>query len=243
MRARSVTGVAAVLGLVVVVLGGCGPDGAASARASDADFELNPTAEAVQAASPAAEPSSAPGRSVQEAPRDTAVFAGGCFWCMEPPYDDLEGVLSTVSGYAGGDVVDPTYEQVLSGGTGHREVIRVIWNPEEVGYDRLLDVFWRNVDPLDGGGQFCDRGFQYTSAIYARDSIQARKARASLQEVQGHLEGEIATEIVTEPAPFYRAEDYHQDYYQENPVRYKFYRWNCGRDARLEEVWGESPTS
>ena len=168
-----------------------------------------------------------------------AIFAGGCFWCMEPPFDELEGVRSTTSGYAGGHVEDPTYEQVSAGGTGHLEVVRVAYDPRKVGYGRLLEVFWRNIDPLDAGGQFCDRGHQYTTAIFYLDEEQRRAAVASRDSLErsGVLGGPIVTEIRA-ARPFYAAEAYHQDYYEENPVRYKFYRWNCGRDRRLEALWG-----
>ncbi len=170
--------------------------------------------------------------------RKTAIFAGGCFWCMEHPFDRLEGVISTITGYTGGNVEDPTYEQVSQGGTGHREAVKVIYNPEEVDYATLLKVFWRNVDPFDAGGQFCDRGKQYTTAIFVADAEQRQQAERSKQAVQERLGEEVVTPIL--PAdPFYRAEAYHQDYYRENSLRYKFYRWSCGRDERLKEVWGD----
>lgn len=168
-----------------------------------------------------------------------AVFAGGCFWCMEPPYDELDGVISTTSGYAGGDVENPTYEQVSSGRTGHAEVVRVEYDPEVVGYEKLLEVFWRNVDPTDAGGQFCDRGSQYRSAIFWADEEQRRLAEESKRELaeSDRFEGRIATEI--EPLDtFYPAEDYHQDYYREHSLRYKFYRASCGRDRVLKRLWG-----
>lgn len=169
-----------------------------------------------------------------------ATFAGGCFWCMEPPYDKLEGVTATVSGYTGGDVADPSYEQVSAGGTGHAEAVRVEYDPERVSYARLLVAFWHNIDPVAVDRQFCDRGSQYRSAIFYHNDRQRRLAERSkrLLAESGHLDGPIATEI--EPAgAFYQAEAYHQDYYEENPLRYKFYRWNCGRDQRLREVWGD----
>lgn len=169
----------------------------------------------------------------------TATFAGGCFWCMEPPYDKLDGVLDTISGYAGGEVANPTYDQVSSGETGHTEVLRVHYDPEQVSYSRLLEVFWRNIDPLDAGGQFCDRGSQYRSAIFAETPQQLELARESRQRLaeSGKLSGEIVTEV-TELEAFYPAEDYHQNYYQENPVRYRFYKFTCGREKRLEALWG-----
>ncbi|AOS97117.1 Peptide methionine sulfoxide reductase MsrA 1 [Microbulbifer aggregans] len=167
----------------------------------------------------------------------TAVFAGGCFWCMEPPYDKLDGVLKTTSGYSGGKVPNPTYEQVSGGGTGHAEVVQVTYDADKISYSQLLDVFWKNVDPLDGGGQFCDRGDQYRSAVFYGNAEEKRLAEASKQRVEQQLGKRVATQLVPE-ATFYPAEGYHQDYYQRNPVRYKYYRFRCGRDQRLEEVWG-----
>ena len=174
------------------------------------------------------------------APADTAVatFAGGCFWCLEAPFDALEGVLSTTSGYTGGHVDAPSYEQVSSGTTGHVEAVRVHYDPEQVDYARLLEVFWRNVDPLDAGGQFCDRGAQYRSAVFVHDATQRRLAADSRRALEGRLDGPVATEIL-EAGPFHPAEAYHQDYYRANPIRYRFYRSRCGRDARLEAVWGD----
>ncbi|MPY91020.1 MAG: peptide-methionine (S)-S-oxide reductase MsrA [Luteitalea sp.] len=172
-----------------------------------------------------------------------ATFAGGCFWCMEPPYDELDGVVSTTSGYAGGRTRNPTYQEVSAGGTGHAEVVEIVYDPEKISYERLLDVFWRNVDPLDDGGQFCDRGSQYRTAIFVHDAAQrasAEKSKAVLRS-SGRLQGKIVTEIIDAPA-FYRAEEYHQDYYQKNPLRYKYYRFSCGRDRRLKQVWGEQAT-
>ncbi|MGE0725642.1 MAG: peptide-methionine (S)-S-oxide reductase MsrA [Alphaproteobacteria bacterium] len=168
-----------------------------------------------------------------------AIFAGGCFWCMEPPYDKLEGVVSTTSGYTGGMRVNPTYKEVSAGRTNHLEAVQVVFDPRKVGYERLLEVFWRNIDPEDGGGQFCDRGPHYRSAIFPVDEAQkeaAERSKAALA-ASGRLKKPIATEILPARA-FYPAEDYHQDYYQKNPIRYRFYRTSCGRDARLREVWG-----
>jgi peptide-methionine (S)-S-oxide reductase len=169
-----------------------------------------------------------------------ATFAGGCFWCMEPPFDKLDGVISTTSGYTGGYKESPTYEEVSSGTTGHAEAIQIVYAPEKIGYGKLLEVFWRNIDPTDGGGQFCDRGNQYRTAIFYHDDEQKRLAQQSkkaLIESKGFKE--IATEI-TAASTFYPAEEYHQDYYTKNPVRYKFYRYSCGRDKRLKELWGEN---
>jgi len=183
-----------------------------------------------------------PGLTAAQASEGTAsaVFAGGCFWCMEPPFDALDGVISTTSGYTGGELADPTYEQVSNGGTGHVEAVEVVYDPEIVSYETLLDVFWRNIDPVDDGGQFCDRGPQYRSAIFVRNERQRLAAEASRRKVarSGELSGEIATAIRPATA-FYAAEPYHQDYYRENPLRYKFYRFTCGRDQRLSELWGD----
>jgi peptide-methionine (S)-S-oxide reductase len=180
-------------------------------------------------------------RAADSAPEETAtaIFAGGCFWCMEHPFDELDGVISTTSGYTGGHVANPTYHQVSSGTTGHAEAVQVVYDPAKIGYDKLLEVFWHNVDPLDAGGQFCDRGSQYRTGIFYTTEEQRRLAEASKKALEdsGRLPAPIVTEIV-EAGPFYPAEDYHQDYYKTNPVRYKFYRFTCGRDQRLEEVWG-----
>lgn len=169
-----------------------------------------------------------------------ATFAGGCFWCMEPPYDRIAGVISTTSGYTGGEVDDPTYEQVSAGGTGHAEVVQVVYDPDQVSYEQLLHVFWRNIDPTTPDRQFCDEGDQYRSAIFYHDEEQERLALQSMQELERTkpFEAPIVTEIVAVDQ-FYPAEDYHQDYYQKNPARYKFYRYLCGRDARLAELWGD----
>jgi peptide-methionine (S)-S-oxide reductase len=170
-----------------------------------------------------------------------ATFAGGCFWCMEPPFDKVSGVLSTTVGYTGGTVVDPTYEQVSAGGTGHLEAVRVTYDPQQVSYEALLDVFWHNVDPTDPGGQFCDRGRQYTTAIFVHDDEQRALAEASKRRLEssGRLERPIVTAIRS-AGPFYPAEEYHQDYYDKNPLRYRFYRTSCGRDRQLRRIWGSS---
>ena len=172
---------------------------------------------------------------------DTAVFAGGCFWCVEEAFDPVEGVLSTTSGYTGGRVANPTYEQVSAGGTGHAEVVRVIYDPSRVSYSQLLDVFWKNVDPVTADQQFCDKGAQYRSAIFYQDAEQRRLAEASKRalEQSGRFEQPIVTEV-NPGAPFYAAEEYHQDYYTKNPLRYKYYKTSCGRERRLEELWGKA---
>lgn len=169
-----------------------------------------------------------------------ATFAGGCFWCMEPPFDELDGVISTTSGYSGGHVPNPTYKQVSSGKTGHLEVLQVLYDPTLSSYSELLEVFWRNVDPVDGGGQFCDRGEQYRTAIFYHDEEQRRLAEQSKNELErsGRLSRPIATEILPLEA-FYPAEEYHQNYYLKNPLRYKYYRTACGRDRRLADLWGK----
>jgi peptide-methionine (S)-S-oxide reductase len=166
----------------------------------------------------------------------TAVFAGGCFWCTESDFDHMPGVVSTLSGYTGGRLRNPTYEQVSGGRTGHIEAVRVTYDPRRISYADLVERFFRTVDPLDSGGAFCDRGYQYRSAIFVANSAERQVAEAAKARVQRALGAEVATLILPRRA-FYRAEEYHQDYYRKNPVRYRFYRWNCGRDARLRAVW------
>jgi len=168
----------------------------------------------------------------------TATFAGGCFWCMVPPFEKLPGVVSVTSGYTGGHAVNPTYEEVSAGGTGHVEAVQIIYDPKKIGYEKLLDAFWHNVDPLDASGQFCDRGSTYRSEIFYHGEEQKRLAEQSKAAVEKQLKRPVVTEI--RPAgPFYAAEAYHQDYYKKNPVRYEFYRYSCGRDQRLEQLWGK----
>jgi peptide-methionine (S)-S-oxide reductase len=170
----------------------------------------------------------------------TAVFAGGCFWCVEEAFDKVEGVVETTSGFIGGTVANPSYEQVTTGDTGHAEAVRVRYDPSKVSYAQLLETFWTNVDPLDAGGQFCDRGDSYRSALFPIGPEQERLAEVSKRLVQQRLEKPVVTTI--EPAaPFYPAEAYHQDYYKRNPATYNFYKWRCGRVDRLEAVWGEDP--
>jgi peptide methionine sulfoxide reductase msrA/msrB len=169
-----------------------------------------------------------------------ATFAGGCFWCLEAPFDKVPGVVSTTSGYAGGRVRKPTYEQVSEGSTGHAEVVQVAYDPARVSYEQLLGAFWHNVDPTDQGGQFCDRGQQYRTAIFTEGVAQKLAAEESKRALQASkkLPKPIVTEIVPLEA-FYPAEDYHQDFYKKSPVRYTTYRAGCGRDRRLEELWGK----
>lgn len=167
-----------------------------------------------------------------------ATFAGGCFWCMEPPFDKMEGVVSTTSGYTGGRTNNPTYPQVKTGRTGHIESLQVKYDPKRVTYDQLISLYWHNVDPTQANGQFCDNGNQYRTVIFYHDEEQQRIAEESKEAVAQELGKRIATEIV-KASTFYPAEDYHQDYYKKNPTKYKFYRWKCGRDARLAAVWGD----
>jgi len=169
--------------------------------------------------------------------RAEAVFATGCFWCTESDFDKVPGVVSTTSGYTGGKIANPTYEQVSSGTTGHIESVRVVYDPRRVSYATLAAHALRTSDPLDAGGQFCDRGYQYRSALFVAGPEQRRAAEAAKAQAAATLKKPIAT-LILPAAKFYPAEDYHQDYYKKNPVRYRFYRWNCGRDQRIEAVWG-----
>ena len=170
---------------------------------------------------------------------EIATFAGGCFWCMEGPFDKLPGVISTTSGYTGGHKVNPTYEEVSDGGTGHAESVQIVFDPHKISYEKLLDVFWHNIDPTVTDRQFCDIGHQYRSAIFYHGERQRRLAEQSKAALEKSkpFAGPIVTEI-TAAGPFYPAEAYHQDFYLRNPIRYKFYRYRCGRDRRLEELWG-----
>jgi peptide-methionine (S)-S-oxide reductase len=181
------------------------------------------------------------GASAQTKPSNTAVatFAGGCFWCVEADFDKVDGVISTTSGYIGGHLANPKYEQVVSGNTGHTEAVEIVYDPAKVSYDKLLDVFWRNHDPLVKDRQFCDRGSQYRPGIFFHSDEQQQLAETSKSTVQARFSPRLVQTEITKATTFYKAEDYHQDYYLKNPVRYKFYRFNCGRDARLEELWGK----
>jgi len=171
-----------------------------------------------------------------------ATFAAGCFWCTESDFDKVAGVVSTTSGYTGGSKANPTYYEVGNGRTGHTEGVRIVYDPKKVTYQKLLDVYWRNVDPFDARGQFCDKGSQYRPEIFVHDAEQKQLADASKAAVEKKLKRQVVVKI-TPAATFYVAEDYHQDYYNKNPVRYKFYRYNCGRDARLEAIWGPPATN
>lgn len=171
-----------------------------------------------------------------------ATFAGGCFWCMEPPFDKLEGVISTTSGYTDGKTPNPTYKQVTSGRTGHTEAVQVVYDPTRVSFEQLVEVFWKNIDPTDVDGQFCDRGSQYRPTLFFHDDAQREVAERSLAELQRSkpFKQPVTTPVVA-ASTFYAAEEYHQDYYLKNPVRYRYYRNGCGRDRRLEQLWGKTP--
>lgn len=171
--------------------------------------------------------------------QSVAYFAGGCFWCMERPFEALDGVREVVSGYIDGDVANPSYRQVSSGTTGHTEAIRVVYDPSQITYAALLEVFWHNIDPTDAGGQFCDRGSQYRTGVYVRSPEERAAAESSRDRAQEELGQPIVTEI-DEASAFYDAEAYHQDFYRTHPVRYTSYRSGCGRDRRLEQLWGEA---
>ena len=173
-----------------------------------------------------------------------AIFAGGCFWCMEHPFDEIPGVVSVTSGYSGGSKANPTYEEVSSGATGHAEAVQVVYDPAKVSYQKLVDVFWHNIDPLTANAQFCDHGTQYRSAIFYTDDEQKRVAETSKEAIaKSHrFDKPIVTQIVA-ATTFWPAEGYHQHYYKTHPVQYKFYRYNCGRDQRLEELWGKNNKS
>jgi peptide-methionine (S)-S-oxide reductase len=169
---------------------------------------------------------------------EKAIFAGGCFWCMEEAFDKVPGVISVTSGYTGGHVVNPTYKQVSYEETGHYEAVEVEYDPAHVNYEQLLDTFWHNVDPLDARGQFCDKGSQYLSAIFVANDAEKTLAESTKAEVQGRFGQPVATEILAETV-FYLAEGYHQGYYKTNSTRYNLYKFGCGRPQRLEELWGK----
>jgi peptide-methionine (S)-S-oxide reductase len=176
--------------------------------------------------------------NMTSAATEKAIFGGGCFWCMEPPFDKQDGVLSTTSGYTGGHLENPTYREVSSGQSGHVEVVEVLYDPEIVSYEKLLEIYWVNVDPLNSTGQFCDRGSQYLSTIFYLNEDQRLAAEESLKELQESnvLNGKLVTSI--RPAvTFYPAEEYHQNYYQTNSLSYRYYRYRCGRDERLKQLW------
>jgi len=184
--------------------------------------------------------SAGPAQGAEDEKLEKAVFAGGCFWCMEHPFDQLPGVVSVIPGYTGGHTKNPTYEEVSSGSTGHAESVRIVFDPAKISYRRLLQVFWHNVDPTDAGGQFCDRGSQYRSAIFYQNESQRKAAEESLAELMKTkpFPEKIVTQIVA-GSTFWPAEKYHWHYYKKNPIRYRYYRFSCGRDARLEALWGK----
>lgn len=171
---------------------------------------------------------------------ETATFAGGCFWCMEHPFDELPGVVAVTSGYTGGHTKNPSYEEVSAGASGHAESVQIVYDPARISYEKLLEVFWHNIDPTVKDRQFCDKGNQYRSAIFYHNEEQHRLALQSKAALEKNnpFQGPIVTEIV-QATEFYPAEEYHQHYYRKNPIRYKFYRFSCGRDKKLKELWGE----
>lgn len=193
------------------------------------------TARLVQAAN-----APAPARGAAAGQLQKATFAGGCFWCMEHPFDELPGVVSVTSGYSGGQKKNPTYEEVSAGGTGHAESVQVVYDPAKIGYPTLLERYWHNIDPTAKDRQFCDTGHQYRSAIFYHTEEQHRLALQSKHALEQNkpFKGSIVTEIVP-ASEFYPAEEYHQHYYKKNPIRYKYYRSRCGRDNRLQELWGD----
>ena len=198
------------------------------------------TADAPEAETAAAVPPSTPAALPDSLAR--ATFAGGCFWCMEPPFEKLDGVVSVTSGYTGGTEVRPNYQAVASGRTSHAEAVEIIYEPDRISYDALLAVYWRNVDPTTAERQFCDRGRQYRPAIFYHGDAQAQAARASKAEIEASGRFERVVVAVEPAGAFYPAEDYHQDFYKKNPVRYETYRSGCGRDRRLRRLWGEAGT-
>ncbi|WP_424982922.1 peptide-methionine (S)-S-oxide reductase MsrA [Maritalea sp. S77] len=173
-----------------------------------------------------------------QAAEEKAIFAGGCFWCVESDFEKVDGVKEAVSGYIGGTVANPTYKQVTAGGTGHYEAVEITFDNEKVSYRELVDILWRTIDPVDEGGQFCDRGDSYRTAIFTLTADQEAAALASRTAAESALDQSIVTQIISDDR-FYEAEDYHQNYYKKNPVRYNFYRFTCGRDKRVEALWGD----
>jgi peptide-methionine (S)-S-oxide reductase len=177
-------------------------------------------------------------QSIKPPSSDRAIFAGGCFWCEEEAFEGVPGVISVVSGYTGGHTPNPTYEQVSTEQTGHKESVEVTFDPSKITYNQLLDIYWHNVDPFDAEGQFCDKGDSYKAVIFYTNETQKKEAEESKKNVETQLKKPVVTEIVA-ASTFYPAEEYHQKYAKKNPIRYKFYRYSCGRDKRLKEVWGK----
>lgn len=212
--------------ILALALAGCGAGGGASG-ADAAQAKSDPAADKSGVRAPQ------PGEGI-------ATFAGGCFWCMEAPFEKLDGVNAVISGYTGGKEVDPTYEDVGYGRTGHAESVQILYDPEKVSYERLLEVYWHNIDPTTDDRQFCDRGRQYRPAIFWQDERQKALAETSLERIRETktFDEPIVVEL-TKAGPFYPAEDYHQDFYRKDPVRYQTYRLGCGRDRRLKQLWGE----
>ena len=180
--------------------------------------------------------------SAQTSGQAVAIFAGGCFWCVEADFDKVPGVISTTSGYIGGNTANPTYRQVSGGSTGHAEAVKIVYDPRKVDYTKLVDIFFRSVDPTVKDRQFCDVGDEYRTAIFVQSDEERRIAEAAKARAHEILKQPIYTQIA-QAGPFYPAEDYHQDFYTKNPAKYKFYRWNCGRDQRLEQLWGKKEGS
>jgi peptide-methionine (S)-S-oxide reductase len=211
--------------LIAIAVAGCGASGGESS-AAPANAGAGGKAE--------------PGVRAPAEGEAVATFAGGCFWCMEPPFEKLEGVNAVISGYMGGPEKDPTYENVSYGRTGHTESVQILYDPKKITYQRLLEVYWHNVDPTTADRQFCDRGQQYRPEIFWQDSTQRSLAEASLAHVNATKTFEEPVVVkITRATPFYPAEGYHQDFYKKNPARYYSYRAGCGRDARLKKLWGE----
>ena len=207
-------------------------------------YVLAAAAVALGAVAYLSQPSPMQAQQAPTGPTATAIFAGGCFWCVESDFDKVEGVVATVSGYIGGTTDNPSYREVVSGGTGHIEAVEITFDPDVVDYATLVEYFFRHVDPTDAGGQFCDRGHSYTTAIFVQNGPQqlvAEAIKARLDET-ANLPGPIVTPV-REAGTFWDAEEYHQDYYEKNPLRYRLYRASCGRDARVEEVWRNAPGS
>jgi peptide-methionine (S)-S-oxide reductase len=184
------------------------------------------------------------GSASAQAPKTaTAIFAGGCFWCTEADFDKVPGVISTTSGYLNGKTKNPTYKEVSAGGSGHVEAVEVVYDPAKVTYAKLLDVFWRSIDPLVKDKQFCDSGDMYRTGIYVLDDDQKKLAEETKKQVAAKFAPRTVYTEIVKADTFYKAEDYHQDYYKKNESRYNFYRWNCGRDQRLEQIWGKKEQS
>ena len=181
----------------------------------------------------------AQGMAAHKTAQAVATFAGGCFWCVESDFDKVKGVISTTSGYTGGHVANPTYEQVSAGGTGHAESVEVVYDPNVVSYSQLLTYYWHHIDPTVKDRQFCDVGHQYRTAVFVHNEAQRKLAEESKKKIAAELGKPIFTEIDT-AGPFYKAEEYHQNFYKKNPLKYEFYRWNCGRDQRIKQLWGSA---